>query len=93
MPCQELPPTNVSFFFVVVVGQLEAMGAETVSEEKGVTFQELHQRAECWLLEASSEVPDTMCSLIIENVFSCYRECWLLEASSEVPYRECVLVL
>ena len=42
------------FFFLA---QLEAFGAEVVNAEKGVTYQELHERAECWLVEASSQVP------------------------------------
>ena len=43
--------------FFLFLAQLEAFGAEVVNAEKGVTYQELHERAECWLVEASSQVP------------------------------------
>ena len=37
-------------------GQLLEWGADVTNDEKGVTYQELMERAECWLVEASNEV-------------------------------------
>ena len=34
---------------------LQEWGADVVNDEKGVTYRELMERAECWLKEASSE--------------------------------------